>query len=67
MPWIDPLPRIPLTAPSAPPLSALPGHPLRTGARTTSLVVLGLWALTRAVEMGVTLYVRQAVLHPPPR
>ena len=56
-----------MTAASAPPLPALPGHPLRTGVRTTSLVVLGLWALTRAVETGVTLYVRQAVLHPPPQ
>ena len=56
-----------MTALSAPPLDPAPGHPFVTGARTTSLVVLGLWALSRAMETGVTLYVRHAVLNPPPQ
>lgn len=56
-----------MTVLSAPPLHSAHDHPWVTNARTTSLVVFGLWALTRAMETGVTLYVRHAVLNPPPQ
>ena len=42
------------------------GHGFLAGARTTSLVVLGLWAVARAAESGFALWVRHAASTPPP-
>jgi len=44
-----------------------PGGALLSGARTTSLVVVGLWAVTWAAEAGFGLWVRHAAKTPPPR
>ncbi len=44
-----------------------PGSALLSGARTTSLVVVGLWALTWAAETGFGLWVRHAAKTPPPQ
>ncbi len=47
-------------------LDPIPGRGFLTGARTTSLVVLGLWAVARTAESGFALWVRHAAALPPP-
>lgn len=42
------------------------GRGLLGGARTASLVVLGLWAAGRVAESGFALWVRHAASSPPP-
>ena len=42
-----------------------PHNPLVNGARNTSLVLLGMWAVTRAAESGFALWVRHAARTPP--
>lgn len=50
-----------------PPLEPAAGRGLLAGARATSLVVLGLWAIARAAESGLALWVRRATSMPPPQ
>jgi hypothetical protein len=44
-----------------------PSNAILSGARTTSLVVVGLWAATWAVETGFAAWVRHAAKTPPPQ
>ncbi len=44
-----------------------PGSALLSGARTTSLVMFGLWAVSWAAETGFALWVRHAAKTPPPQ
>jgi hypothetical protein len=48
------------------PLGPASGRGFLSGARTTSLVVLGLWAVARTAESGFALWVRSASSAPPP-
>lgn len=49
----------------APPAPLGTGLQVLSGARTTSMVVVGVWAAAWAVETGFALWVRRAAKTPP--